>query len=192
VHGPLFLPLSARGFLVLLVTIRVEPLAELTPELMKAPASGRRDVDGSTASVDFRLAGTVEGEGGAGEGGVFSLPVSGSVQTGSTVDIEVGGTGCSGSGEGARGGEGGAEEGSCAVIVGLQVDSTAVLKRSLLHFSNSAADSLRKRVEFDSKDAISTEISFREAMSLGLQNFSSGQSSRTMWYFSVMKWSKLL
>ena len=79
----------------------MEPLAELTPELMKVPARGHRDIEGSTASIDFRLGGTVEGEGGAGEGGVFSLPVSGSERTGSTVDIEVGGTDGSGSDEGA-------------------------------------------------------------------------------------------
>jgi len=79
----------------------VEPLAELTPELMKVPARGHRDVGGSTVSIDFRLAGIVEGEEGAGKGGVFSLPVSKSEQTGSTVDVEVGGTGCSGSDEGA-------------------------------------------------------------------------------------------
>ena len=58
------------------------------------------------------------------------------------------------------------------------VDPTATLKRSLVHFSNSVGDNLRKRVAPDSNDVIRTETSFREAISLGLQNFSSGQPSR--------------
>ena len=72
------------------------------------------------------------------------------------------------------------------------VDSTVMLERSSVHFLNSVGDNLCKRVAPDSNDVIRTETSFREAISLGLQNFSSGQPSRMTWYFSVMKRSKFV
>lgn len=87
------------------------------------------------------------------------------------------------------GGEG-KEDGT--VAMGPVVESTAALKRSSLHFSNSFGDNLRKRVVPDSNDAIRTETSFRETISLGLQNFSSGQPSMMMWYLSVMERSKFV
>ena len=61
-RGPLFLPLSARGFLVLAFTMTVAPLVEVTPVLTKVLASGCHD----SACVCFRLAGTVD------EGDTFS------------------------------------------------------------------------------------------------------------------------
>ena len=82
-RGPLFLPLSARGFLAFAITITVAPLAEVTPALMKALVSGHCDVEGP--SVCFHLAGTVMLDGCCtfslsgsldGDGGTFSMPGS--------------------------------------------------------------------------------------------------------------------
>ena len=50
-YGPFFLPLSAWGFLTFAITITAAPLAEVTPVLMNALASGRCVVGGSLMSV---------------------------------------------------------------------------------------------------------------------------------------------
>jgi hypothetical protein len=64
-RGPLFLPLSARGFLTLAFTMTVAPLADVTPALMKVLVSGWRD-DDISVWLYFRLAGMFE------EGELFS------------------------------------------------------------------------------------------------------------------------
>ena len=76
VRGPLFLPLSAQGFLTFAITITVAPLAEVTPALTKALvlASGCCDVGAPLMSVCFRLAGTVMLD----RCCKFSLPLAGS------------------------------------------------------------------------------------------------------------------
>ena len=126
------------------------------------------------------------------EGGMFSLPGSWFIFVEAPVSsLEMDAW----ESETGNGADGGVTVGSWVGVVSGgkgKEDGTAALKRSSLHFSNSVGDNLRKRVAPDSNDAIRTETSFRETISLGLQNVSSGQPSMMTWYFSVMERSKFV